>query len=220
MGRETKAIKDNAKLKRLQAYLKQYNKMAYVYVVILITTGYRASDIISLTVLDIKEAIKNREFKIIESKNANLKRYKLKKNHGDDFEEEKFNKVLKARAVPIGDSLIKILSNWIDGKDDFEYIFKSPKGAKHFSVRRMGVIINEAAKKCDIDYCVANHGLRKTYGYITYKKLCEKTDPIYALLIVQKNFMHASPEITKRYIGLEEEDSKEIAEFFDSLIAI
>ncbi|HBI6976335.1 TPA: tyrosine-type recombinase/integrase [Clostridium perfringens] len=218
MGQSTKPIKDKKKLMKMQLYLKANHEVAYIYFILAITTGYRASDLIDLTVIDVKKAIKKKAFCIVEKKRENLRRSKMLLKKEDEFSDAAFKKTVKPRIAQIGDTTIKILQEFIKDKNDWEYVFPSPKGYNHFSIRRMGVIINEAAEKCGIDFCVANHGLRKTYGYITYEKLCQKKDPIYALLMVQENLMHSTPEITKRYIGLEEEDNEMIVNCLDELI--
>ncbi|MGU8655113.1 tyrosine-type recombinase/integrase [Clostridium perfringens] len=200
MGHTTKPIKEIQKLKKMSNYLRCNHPVAYIYFILATKTGYRASDLIDLTVADVKEAIEQRKFSILEKKTDSTR-----KNY-------------KPRVVEIGDNTIEILSEYIKNKNSWEYIFPSPIGRKHLSIRRMGVIINNAAKECDINYCVANHGLRKTYGYMTYKRIFnEKNNDIYALLSVQEDFGHSTPEITKRYIGLYDEERKRTTDYLDTL---
>ena len=200
MGQTTKPITEKKKLEKMSHYLKCNHPIAYIYFILATKTGYRASDLIDLTVADVKEAIKKREFSIIEKKTDSTR--------VND----------KPRVVKIGDNTISILQQYIKNKNDWEYIFPSPIGRKHLSIRRMGVIINNAAKECDINHCVANHGLRKTYGYMTYQNIFKnKNDAMYALLSVQDDFGHSTPEITKRYIGLYDEERKGTTDYLDTL---
>lgn len=199
MGQTTKPIKEIQKLKKMSNYLKCNYPIAYIYFILATKTGYRASDLIDLTVADVKEAIKQRKFSILEKKTDSTR-----KNY-------------KPRVVEIGDNTIEILSEYIKNKNSWEYIFPSRIGRKHLSIRRMGVIINNAAKECDINYCVANHGLRKTYGYLTYQSIFKnKKDTMYALLSVQDDLGHSTPEITKRYIGLHDEERKGTTNYLDN----
>ncbi len=68
MGAETSPIKDLKQIKRLREYLKDKNIVIYRYFIIAINTGFRANDMIDLTVSDIKEAIRNGKFSIKEKR--------------------------------------------------------------------------------------------------------------------------------------------------------
>ncbi|MBO3419373.1 integrase, partial [Clostridium perfringens] len=52
MGAETSPIKDLKQIKRLREYLKDKNIVIYRYFIIAINTGFRANDMIDLTVAD------------------------------------------------------------------------------------------------------------------------------------------------------------------------
>lgn len=60
-------------------------------------------------------------------------------------------------------------------------------------------IINSACRKAGIDTCIGTHTLRKTFGYHHYKKFKD-------IAILQKIFNHSSPQITLRYIGVEQDE--------------
>lgn len=60
-------------------------------------------------------------------------------------------------------------------------------------------IINKVCKQAGIDNCIGTHTLRKTFGYHHYKQFKD-------VVILQKIFNHSSPQITLRYIGIEQDE--------------
>ena len=59
-------------------------------------------------------------------------------------------------------------------------------------------IINEACRKAGVEYKVGTHTLRKTFGYHHYQKFKD-------VVVLQKIFNHYSPQITLRYIGIDQD---------------
>lgn len=59
-------------------------------------------------------------------------------------------------------------------------------------------IINMACKKAGIQYKIGTHTLRKTFGYHHYQKYKD-------VVMLQKIFNHSAPQITLRYIGIEQD---------------
>ena len=68
MKRPARPITTTEKVLDMQDYLKYYNYRNYVLFLVGVTTGYRAGDLVKLKVRDIKEAIRRKEFTILEGK--------------------------------------------------------------------------------------------------------------------------------------------------------
>ena len=92
----------------------------------------------------------------------------------------------------------------IPGRD--EYIFASRKGNGHIEVRPAGLILKKAAQAVGITYNVGTHSLRKTFGYWQLK--AHQNDAIF-LCHLQEMFNHATPKVTLRYCGLEDENMEQ-----------
>lgn len=59
-------------------------------------------------------------------------------------------------------------------------------------------IISSACEKAGLEEHIGTHTLRKTFGYHHYKQFKD-------VVMLQKIFNHFSPQITLRYIGIEQE---------------
>ena len=78
MKRPARPITTTEKVLDMQDYLKYYNYRNYVLFLVGVTTGYRAGDLVKLKVRDIKEAIRRKEFTILEGKKKNSKNIREK----------------------------------------------------------------------------------------------------------------------------------------------
>ncbi len=63
-------------------------------------------------------------------------------------------------------------------------------------------MINEACDKAGIDIKAGTHTLRKTFGYHHYKQFRD-------VALLQRIFNHSSPNVTLRYIGIEQDEIDE-----------
>lgn len=192
------AIKDTQDLKRMQSYLKINNYKAYILFMIGLGTGYRGSDLVNLTVADLKEAVKTGELSILEEKTKDTRKVPFK------------------RKVYLNPKLINLLKEYIQGKEDAEYVYTSQKGKgegkykQHVRRDTLGKEFKKAALACGIaDISVGTHTPRKTYGYIQY--LAMDKDINY----VQELFGHSSTKVTKSYIGIDDDILKESAKHID-----
>lgn len=192
------AIKDTQDLKRMQSYLKINNYKAYILFMIGLGTGYRGSDLVNLTVSDLKEAVKTGELSILEEKTKDTRKVPFK------------------RKVYLNNKLVVLLKEYIQGKEDAEYVYPSQKGKgegkykQHVRRDTLGKEFKKAALACGIaDISVGTHTPRKTYGYIQY--LAMKKDINY----VAELFGHSSTKVTKSYIGIDDDILKESAKNID-----
>lgn len=186
MGRKrpAKPITSTEKVLDIQDYLKVNNSYRdYVLFLLGITTGYRAGDLVKLKVRDIKEALRRREFTIMEGKKKNSKNIREANR--------------KPRTVELIPEVAKILKDFIANKKDYEYVFQSRKGInKPIGVQAVSNILKEAGEYFDL-YDISAHSMRKTYAYKIY---VESGRDIVA---VKELLGHSSIEETKRYIGLD-----------------
>ena len=60
-------------------------------------------------------------------------------------------------------------------------------------------MIREACKKAGLEEKVGTHTMRKTFGYHHYQQFKD-------VVLLQKIFNHSSPQITLRYIGVEQDE--------------
>lgn len=193
-----KPIKDKELILDIQDYLKNKSQRNYVLFVLGISTGYRAGDLVKLRVRDVREALENGYFEILEEKKKNSK--SIRKEN------------LKPRIVKVIDNLSMILKRYIQGMRDYEYIFKSRKGYnQHITVSRVSGILSEVGEEFGLTNITA-HSLRKTYAYRIY------VESDYNILLVKEMLGHSSVEITKRYLGLDREEYDKYSDILNKII--
>jgi len=196
--RPANPIKQPGKVLDIQDYLRKQNERDYVLFVLGVATGYRAGDLVSLQVRDVKAALRAGYFRIMEGKKANSKNIR------------KCN--MKPREVIIVSKLERILKNYIKDKEDFEYMFPSRKGSyDHIGVPRVSNILKKAGEAFGLDNITA-HSMRKTYAY------CIFVESDYNIIVVKEMLGHSSIEETKRYLGLDREDYYNYSKSLNSLI--
>lgn len=84
-----------------------------------------------------------------------------------------------------------------------------------FSNQRLNVLLKEMKKKYKVKVgAFSNHTLRKTYGRKIYATAIEQGQGDMALILLMDIFNHSSPAITKRYLGIRQE---ELTATFDML---
>ena len=151
-------------------------------------TGLRISDILALRW---RQVLKTAEFTIIEKKTGKTRVIRL-------------NPQLQQHII---ECYSHINPTGINAP-----IFLSQKGTV-FSIQRINVILKEAKKRYRLK--VKNfscHSLRKTFGRQVYNMNNENSE--LALVKLMELFNHSSVAITKRYLGLRQE---EILETYDCL---
>ena len=151
-------------------------------------TGLRISDILALTW---EQILNTEEFTITEKKTGKKRVLRL-------------NPQLQQHIQECHEHIQPVKST--------SYILVSQKGTV-FTIQRINVILKEIKKKYRLK--VKNfscHSLRKTFGRQVYNMNSENSE--LALVKLMELFNHSSVAITKRYLGLRQE---EILETYDCL---
>lgn len=108
-------------------------------------------------------------------------------------------KTAKARLVHL-DAVMADIAEYLDDQPNTGVLFASQRTGQPMSTVQAYRILKSAGNKCGYDY-VGTHTMRKTFGYHYF----QQTHDIVTLMII---FNHSSQNITKRYIGIEEDDIK------------
>jgi integrase len=104
----------------------------------------------------------------------------------------------KQKRIQITPALKKELNAYISGKEDHEYLFKSREGVnKPIGRSQAYKILRSAAEYVKLDG-IGTHTLRKTFGYHFYLQTKD-------VAMLQEIFNHSSPNITLRYIGINQD---------------
>ena len=151
-------------------------------------TGLRISDILALTW---EQILNTEEFTITEKKTGKRRTLRLNTQLQQHIQE---------------------CYEHIQLFKDTSYILVSQKGTV-FTIQRINIILKEIKKKYRLK--VKNfscHSLRKTFGRQVYNMNSENSE--LALVKLMELFNHSSVAITKRYLGLRQE---EILETYDCL---
>ncbi|KEI09306.1 integrase [Clostridium sp. K25] len=196
--RPANPIKNIETILDIQDYLKYKNKRDYVLFALGIATGYRAGDLVKLKVRDIKNAILNGYFLIMEGKKENSKNIR------------EVNR--KPREVKVINKLAKILKEYIRDKRDYEYVFQSRKGVnKPITVAHVSRILRQAGNAFGLKNITA-HSMRKTYAYRIYiESKCN-------IVMVKEMLGHSDTEITKRYLGLDRDTFDKYSDLLNDIL--
>lgn len=166
-----------------------------------VATGYRMQDLVDLTVANIQEALNNECFEIQEKKQYNAWLTHMKKYPKST---ERIPDKRKHKIVP---QLEKVLRKYIKGMNRSQYAFPSQKGSgsSYIEQKSYSDILKEVASHEQINLkTITGHSLRKTYA----RRLWEDT---HDLEYVRMALGHKSIEVTKKYLGLEDEVREDAA---------
>ena len=178
-------IRSKEKIEEMKSVLKKNGTRDYLLFVFGINVGLRISDIINLKVKDVMD-------------------YDRKMRSHIEIKEQKTQKTKRFKLNAI---VVEELYQYIKNMDFEQYIFKSRNGNnKHITRVRAYVILNKAAKQCGLEE-IGTHTLRKTFGYHHYKQFKDTA-------LLQTIFNHSSPSITRRYIGICQDEIDESYENF------
>lgn len=127
---------------------------------------------------------------------------------------KKTKKTGKFVKLYFNDTVKKAITDYINEypvEDLNDYVFKSREGDSHITSIHLGKVIKDAAKEAGIERNICSHSLRKTFGYHVWHNAEDKEK---ALIMLMTIFNHSSVIMTKKYIGLMDE---EIEDVFNSL---
>mgnify|MGYP000641513062 FL=1 len=189
-------IRDNKTIKNMRAILKSQSTRNELLFILGINVGLRISDILKLKVRDLTKSNTKapKDYVII----TEIKTRKIKKFY-------------------IGDIVKKVIENYMKENNNPEfdtYIFLSKKGVNRPITRQQAYrIINNAAELLGIVERndkgnlihgeIGTHTLRKTFGYHSFKNGT-------SLELLMDLFNHSSKTQTLRYIGITEDQKKEV----------
>ncbi|WCR29729.1 site-specific integrase [Paenibacillus thiaminolyticus] len=104
----------------------------------------------------------------------------------------------KQKWLIINPTLRKELNRYTSGMDDFDFLFQSREGKNKPISRDMAYkILKKAANELEL-VDIGTHTMRKTFGYHFYQKTKD-------IVLLQKIFNHSSPDVTMRYIGMDQD---------------
>lgn len=103
----------------------------------------------------------------------------------------------KFKKFPINSKLKPLIAEFIKGKRDKEPLFKSYWGRRLNRITAY-YLIRDGCKKAGLQEKIGTHSMRKTFGYHHYQQFKD-------VVLLQKIFNHSSPQITLRYIGIEQD---------------
>lgn len=88
-------------------------------------------------------------------------------------------------------------------QDMNEYLFKSRKGDSYITEISLGRIIKDTAEEVGIKRNICSHSLRKSFGFWVWHNAVDKEK---SLVVLQTIFNHSSLMMTKKYIGLMDDE--------------
>lgn len=157
--------------------LKEMNDKYYVMFRIGVTSGLRISDILNIKVSDVKK----------------------------NYIQIKECKTKKTQVFTLNSKTKALCMEFIEANDlkDNDYIIYSNKkdtqgNIKPISRQQAHHVLNIVADKLGVED-VGTHTLRKTFGYWHYKQFND-------IALLQDIFNHSAPSITKKYIGITQDE--------------
>lgn len=175
-------IRDKKQLENMKQYFKERNPRDYLLFVLGINSGLRISDLLALTVEDVKD--RNR-IAIREQKTGKIKDFPL-----SDTCKNAVCEYLEVTGLTSG---VLFPSRKTNGS----------KGSGAISRQQAYAAINGAARKVGITDRVGTHTLRKTFGYWAYQAGVDVTR-------IQKLLNHSASSVTLAYIGITKEELDEV----------
>ncbi len=180
---DVQPIRKKEDIETMKWALKKFcTERDYIFFILGINTGLRASDLLKIKTEQIQE--------LKEKKRKELTLY-----------EKKTGKRFSINIKNIYPELIA----YAEGLDS-PWLFPSRKGDKPITVTQAYRVLNKGAYWAELD-SIGTHTLRKTFGYHLYKQTKD-------VALLQRILNHSSPEITLRYIGINQDSVDNALETF------
>jgi integrase len=197
IGKTTQPIRSRSDRDALAGYFWRNNFRDYALFVFGIYTGRRIVDIVKLDVRDVAFIDTRSRFCVVE-------RLKITEKKTGKFADmilhpsarRALSKYLRRR-LKEAPSMGALLN---------EPLFRSQKarrdGQRRITKQYAWRILNRAAHACGLNYKIGTHSLRKTFGYLLYRR-------DVSIELIQRLLNHSSPAITLAYIGITQDDMDE-----------
>lgn len=174
-------IRDKKQIEMMKLYLKNQSTRNYLLFVFGINSNLRISDILPLQVKDVWN---NRSV----LKHIVIKEQKTGKN----------------KKVRLNESIVTAIKEHIKANhlNPEDYLFKSkPSRYGNRPISRITAfrILSEAGESIGLPEPVSPHSLRKTWGYWAWKQGI-------ALPLIMEALNHSSQSITRRYLGINQDE--------------
>jgi len=172
-------IRDKKQIEILKIYLKSKCLRDYLLFVMGINSNLRISDLLSLKVDDVWTGKKCKEYISLKEKKTS-----------------KFKKVM------INESIVKAIKEYVKETkpQQNDFIFISRNGGNRAISRQQACnVLKNAGDYCGLEESISPHTLRKTWGFWAWKSGV-------SLILIMEALNHSSLSITKRYLGIIQED--------------
>ncbi len=185
----TQPIRNSEQLKQFKDYYLSVkpNHRNYMLIIIGLNSALRISDILHLTYGDI---------------------YDFQKQEWKSHIVVKEQKTGKMNRIYMNKEIQRTLQQYasVTNKTDGSWLFESQIQKKNPLSRQQAFrLIKKAAAYAGLDNNISCHSLRKTFGYYAWKR---GTQPALLMNI----YNHSTFQITKRYLGIEQDDKDEVFE--------
>ena len=148
-----------------------------------VNNGLRVGDLLALRVGQVRNVKVDQKIPIVEQKTG------------------------KPNFLVVNSACISILKAYLTERTrkDSDYLFQSQKGRNQpLTVRSASALIKKWCREEGLDGNYGSHSLRKTFGWV--HRVHHRTD----WLTLCERFQHASPAVTRLYLGISEDEVKAV----------
>lgn len=180
-------IRSMQKIKEIKEYLREKEiPRNYLLFVLGINSALRISDMLGLKVKDVQNqdgTIKEKIY-LRESKTNKEKTYTISQSAED---------------------ALGYYFSEVDTKQA-DWLFPSRTHDRHINRSWAWRLVKDWTEHVGLEGNYGTHSLRKTFGYMARKEFNEPIE------LIQAKFNHSSPAVTRRYIGIDDEEIAELEE--------